>query len=163
MIKKLIPALCLSVLVSCGGDDPEPKITGCMDKLSVNYNHNATQDNGTCVFPADVLAGNWKVTEQTVLHLDSSGFVTTTTFPKANYHALITAVNKTRISIDSDRSDPVYVYKGELTIDWNHALVQNSLKTFQGSIISEDSFNFYYVYNLTSAWYTVTTVYERDE
>lgn len=156
----------LLFLVSCGGskeDDPKPKIQGCMDELSLNFNAEATQDDGSCVFPVDKLIGTWNVTE-TGTFFNSTTFQTTTLAPVA-YHATVTASDKTEISIETDRAtSPVYDYEGPLEVLWAEGELVVTGTTIEGEIKDEDNFVVTYRYGIpASGLYTIKRTYVRTE
>lgn len=154
----------LFLLVSCGESDdkdPQPKIEGCMDELSLNFNADATHDDGSCVFPADKLAGTWDVTE-TGTFFNAKTFQTTTLTP-VSYHAIVTASEKTNILLETDRvSSPQYDYDGPLEVLWAEGELKVSGTTIEGEIEDEDHFIVTYTYGIpTSGLYTIKRVYVR--
>jgi len=52
LLKSVLIIALLSSIVSC--EKEEPKIFGCTDPASTNYNPSATDDNGTCEYEGDV-------------------------------------------------------------------------------------------------------------
>lgn len=46
-----------TTVISCGDDDEV--ISGCTDVKAENYNPNATEDNGLCVYPNEKFFGNY--------------------------------------------------------------------------------------------------------
>ncbi|WP_400193445.1 hypothetical protein [Hymenobacter sp. B81] len=57
MLARLLTALALLGLVACQKESASPPVAGCRDPASVNYNAQATTDNGSCRYPADLVAG----------------------------------------------------------------------------------------------------------
>lgn len=156
--------LFLFFLVSCGGeDDPKPKIKGCMDELSLNFNVEATQDDGSCIFPSDKLVGTWDVTE-TGTFFNATTFQTSTLAP-VSYQATVTFADKTKIAITTNRtSSPVYDYKGQLEVLWETSELVVSGTTIEGEIEDEDNFTVTYKFGLpTAGLYTIKRVYVRAD
>jgi hypothetical protein len=148
-------------IASCSDSNDGPKVAGCMDSLSVNYNNVANTDDGSCVFPSDKLIGNWKVKDE-VSSFNTSTFVLTP-LPVVNADAIITKSDKKIISITSDRPDkPVYIYKGALTIDWKNKKIEvGPGSSVSGTIITENSFTLTYIYGAMPYSYTIKQTYTR--
>lgn len=159
MYRKFLLPIVILTLLSCGGkEDPKPKIKGCMDELSLNYNEDATIDDGSCTFPADKLAGEWAVTEN-VKYFNGTTF-STTTLPTVTYNATIAAA-KTKIAITTDRiTTPVYIYTGDLTVNWVDGTLEG-IGTVAGEIEDEDHFDVSYTYGTPSGVHTVKLTYVR--
>ena len=62
-MKKLIYLLLTLFIVGCSSDDGNQAILGCTDPQAVNYDTNATEDDGTCQFS---IIGDWTVTSYTL-------------------------------------------------------------------------------------------------
>ena len=63
-MKKLIYLFLTVLIVACSSsDDGNQAILGCTDPQAVNYNTDATEDNGTCQFS---IIGDWTVTSYTL-------------------------------------------------------------------------------------------------
>ena len=62
-MKKLIYLLLTVFIVGCSSDDGNQAILGCTDPQAVNYDTNATEDDGTCQFS---IIGDWTVTNYTL-------------------------------------------------------------------------------------------------
>lgn len=63
-MKKIALLLSIAVaMVSCNNEDDSPQpIAGCMDENALNFDPNATTDNGSCEYPVDVdfsFSQNW--------------------------------------------------------------------------------------------------------
>lgn len=156
--------LFLLILASCGSDE-KPKIEGCTDEVSLNFNPEATHNDGSCVFPADMLAGSWSVTENGTFFNGTT--FQTTTLPTVTYNATITASDKTEISFVTDRSSsPVYDYDGPLTVLWELGELEVTGTTISGEIDDEDHFTVSYMYGVPpgpgTGLYTIERVYVRD-
>ena len=61
-MKKLLLLSALLIL-GCSGDDDSNSSSGCTDSLAVNYDVNATQDDGSCQYS---IIGNWTVQQYTL-------------------------------------------------------------------------------------------------
>jgi hypothetical protein len=48
-------------IISCKKKDTTPVVKGCIDKNSLNYNANATQDDGSCTYASDAFIGVYNV------------------------------------------------------------------------------------------------------
>lgn len=164
MNRRLFFFLSLFIVASCGSeDDPKPKIEGCMDEASLNFNAEATHDDGSCVFPADMLVGDWDVTEEGTFF--NANTFQTTNLPTVTYHATITASDKTEISIDTDRaSSPQYDYDGPLTVLWAEGELDVAGTSISGEIEDEDHFTVSYTFGLpTVGLYTIERTYVRAD
>lgn len=153
----------LFVFTSCGSDETKPKIEGCMDEVSLNFNPEATHDDGSCIFPADMLIGFWSVSEK-------GTFFNSTTFQTTNiatvtYNASITASGKTEISIETDRAtSPQYDYDGPLEVLWEEGKLNVTGTNISGTIQDEDNFKVSYTYGLPgSGLYTINRTYVRAD
>ena len=61
-MKKLL-LLSPLIILGCSGDDDSNSSNGCTDPLAVNYDVDATQDNGTCIYS---IIGDWTVQQYTL-------------------------------------------------------------------------------------------------
>ena len=61
-MKKLL-LLSALIILGCSGDDGSNSSNGCTDPLAVNYDVDATQDNGTCMYS---IIGDWTVQQYTL-------------------------------------------------------------------------------------------------
>ncbi len=43
--------------------DTSMVVKGCMDSSSLNFNPNATQDDGSCTYPRDAFVGLWNISD----------------------------------------------------------------------------------------------------
>lgn len=159
---KLIGCLLIGsvFVVCCSKSNDAPKVLGCMDSVSTNYNKLATADDGSCIFPADKLVGNWKVKDE-VSSFNTSTFVTTA-LPAVNSNAVITKSDKKIITIKGDRPDnPVYIYKGSLTVNWKGKKIELIGSSLTGIIVNENNFTLSYVYGAVPLSYTVKQTFTR--
>lgn len=161
MLRKLFPVLIILSVSSCGGEEDEkPKIEGCTNELSINFNEEANHDDGSCVFPTDKIIGNWTVNEQIIFF--NSTTLTSSTISDIDYHAVITAVNETEIAIATDRAaPPAHIYTGNLTVDWLAGNVEGP-GSVSGMIDGDDHFYVGYTYGTTGGAYIVEVLYYRD-
>ena len=63
MKKIFLSILTISVLFGCSGDDDSNSSSGCTDPLAVNYDVDATQDDGSCMYS---IIGDWTVQQYTL-------------------------------------------------------------------------------------------------
>ncbi len=61
----LVALLALITVASCKKKD----IEGCRDPKSLNYNPDATIDDGSCTYEVDRFVGNWQLTDTTINQL----------------------------------------------------------------------------------------------
>ena len=61
-MKKLLLVSALLIL-GCSGDDDSNSSSGCTDSLAVNYDVDATQDDGSCMYS---IIGDWTVLQYTL-------------------------------------------------------------------------------------------------
>lgn len=148
------------VLIACSTGDETPKILGCLDSLSLNYDKLANTDDGSCIYPADKFVGTWNGKDE-VSFFNSSTF-SSSPLPTVNYTATITKSDKTKILIVGNQPTlPAYLYKSDLTINWIDKKITVPGTSVTGTIISENSFSVSYVYGLAGGAYTVKQTYTR--
>lgn len=74
LMAALFSAISTCCNTGCGKKEetPEPIIYGCTDPAAKNYNPNATQSDGTCIYPTvreKIVSGPWKYMHLYVAHL----------------------------------------------------------------------------------------------
>jgi hypothetical protein len=161
-MSKILLVICLGmiVLISCNTSDESPKILGCIDSLSLNYDKLANTDDGSCIFPADKLVGTWAGKDE--VSFFSGTTLTSSPLPVVNYNAVVSKTDKTKISITGDQpTKPVYLYKDPLTVNWIDKKIGVPFTSVTGTIISENSFSVSYVYGIAGGAYTVKQTYTR--
>ena len=82
MKKLLYSLLAVSIIFSaCEEEDTAPTVSapaivnGCMDPAANNYNSSATNDDGSCIYPAVSIVGYWNSFEWTIIQ--NEGYWTT--------------------------------------------------------------------------------------
>lgn len=60
---------------------------GCMDKFALNWNDDAVEDDGSCIYSADKMVGNWNVS--VTFSNDSSSNFTASITKLDNNHIMI--------------------------------------------------------------------------
>lgn len=71
--------LCSLLFVGCGDDDSSNPIAGCTDENSLNFNPNATQEDGSCVFGVAIdftFTHNWDGVAVTGADLSTTDYTT---------------------------------------------------------------------------------------
>src|SRR5690606_36654231 len=131
MIKILSVAVIGIMLLSCSDD--EMKAKGCTDPLAVNFDEAANSDDNSCVYPADMLAGIWQVSEEVkYTNISTSSVIT---YPPATYSATISAEGKTKVKILIDRpSAAAHEHNLPLTVNWNEQEILFTGSSIQGEI-----------------------------
>lgn len=95
---------------------------GCMDKFALNWNDDATEDDGSCYFDADMLIGTWNVSKTFQANTTTYSATITRSENNDNYHIDITSSEfiDTWIKIDWKLktitfNSPTYYINGSIT------------------------------------------------
>lgn len=98
---------------------------GCMDKFALNWDDDATEDDGSCYFDADMIIGTWNV---------SKTFQSNTTTYSATISRVESSDNK-HIKITSSEFNDDWI-----TIDWQAKTITFNSPTYyiNGSITNEN-------------------------
>lgn len=59
MKKVLYCVILLTIVISLSESCKKENVKGCMNSSATNYDVNAEEDNGTCIFERDKFLGNW--------------------------------------------------------------------------------------------------------
>ena len=115
-----------------------------------SYDKDATKDDGSCLFPGDMLIGSWNVTE-------------TVSGNTATFTATIQKVDDNNIRIYNSRSNPPVYYLAEipLTVMWDSKLLDWSGTTVEGTILTENDFSLEYLFGGGGGIYQVKLHYTR--
>jgi hypothetical protein len=92
----LLISLCLTLITSCAKK-------GCMDKFALNWNDGAEEDDGSCIYNADKMAGNWNVA--VTFDNDSTTNFTATIIKLDNNH--IKVLNGSQVEYSSIKVDVI--------------------------------------------------------
>ena len=123
---------------------------GCTSSESINYDSEAEEDDGSCVFPADKLLGTWNATEY-----GQEGTI--------NFPVEITRVDNINIQITAQRSYlPVYSSNlFNMEVDWHEMKLNGTGFSPSGTIVGENELNVSYTVGLNTGVYNVSIKYTR--
>lgn len=110
------------------------KVKGCMDPASPNFNIEAEKEDGSCMSPAEALAGTWNVTETESLNEKEE-----------DYTAVISVIDDNTVLVTTNRSDrPFYAPESfELEVDWDEKTVNGLI---DGTIDDMNKMDLSYLY-----------------
>ncbi len=126
------------------------KSDGCTDSIALNYNEDAGKDDGSCIYPADKLIGEWSVDE--------------TVYSQTNtYNATISRNSNDDIKISAVRNSPPVHFVNDLvlTVKWLELQIAPLGDSLTGTIASENDFQIVYEYGEGAGAYDVTLHYTR--
>ena len=126
------------------------KSEGCMDSIALNYDDEAGKEDGSCIYPADKLVGDWTVAE--TVHSTTN-----------TYDATITKNDNDNITISAVRNSPPAYFVNDMvvTVKWLELIIAPLGDTLTGTIANENDFQIVYEYGVVGSAFLVTQHYTR--
>ncbi|WP_420582314.1 hypothetical protein [Reichenbachiella sp.] len=148
------------LLFNCSDDGDESG--GCSDPESVNFDASAISDNGSCLYSADMIAGDWQASEEMSFSNPLSGasdsgtdsFILT--FVKMENDKISITTNRNSERPNHDLGNFSFKYK----VSWKEKTI-GPLGLFSGEIVNDDNITIDYQLGLPEGLYTVELDLER--
>ena len=145
--KILIAVIISSLLVISSCKKEEEIIEGCTDSAAMNFNVNATSNDGSCVYAYDIAQGTWNITPNCEdINLPIIGPISLDTIlPEsidvqgAGNGSLFIDINGAQISGDIDNSGNITVAEQTVSIDLGLGIPIPVQISGSGKIESENS------------------------
>ena len=146
MKKLLLILLCLPLLFStCKKEEDEvvtpTVVNGCTDATATNYNSSATNDDGSCIYPAVSIVGTWNVVS--MAYDITEGVYTSGSYPNGSYTVTDITSGVANYALQNAQLTHEFSADGLFTQIYNDDISNNQVETSFGSfVIVEDSILF---------------------